>query len=301
MRILIFGAGSLGCGVGGLLAKVHEVVLVGRKGNMDAVRANGLRLSGEVEATVKAEAYEAAAGLAQPDLVVLTTKAYDTRSAVDALSALPWPDTPVITLQNGLGNLEMLRAWKGAKAFGGTTTMGAALLSPGNVRLSGLGRTVVGADMDEPGASRIAEAFSACGLRTEVSRDIAGEIWAKAVVNSCINPLTAVLRVPNGRLLSSPAVSRLMSELCLECSAVAAAAGVVLPEGRMIDRVRAVAKDTAENRSSMLMDVEHRRRTEIAQMNGAMCRVGSFHGVPTPLNRAMTAMVEALEPAREKG
>lgn len=297
MRIVIFGAGSLGCGLGGLLAEKHEVVLVGRRENTDAVRIHGLRLTGEVEGTVEVEAREAIDGLAQPELVVLTAKAYQTKAAVEALSRMPWPDAQAMTLQNGLGNLEVLRGWKGAKAFGATTTMGAALVSPGNVRLSGLGRTVVGADLDEEGARRIAEAFSACGLQVDVRRDIAGEIWAKAVVNCCINPLTAILRVPNGRLLESAAVSRLMSDLCIECSAVALAAGVALPEGRMIDRVRAVAEDTAGNRSSMLRDIELGRRTEIAQLNGAVCKVGSAHGVPTPLNRAMAAMVEALEPA----
>jgi 2-dehydropantoate 2-reductase len=243
------------------------------------------------------EAAEEIDGLPEPDLVVLTVKAYQTRSAVDLLANATWPNACVVTLQNGLGNLEVLRQWKGAKAFGATTTMGASLVSPGEVRLSGLGRTVVGADMDEPGARRIAEAFSSCGLNVDVRRDIAGEIWAKAVVNCCINPLTAVLRVPNGKLLESPTVSRLMSEICLECSAAAIAAGVALPEGRMIDRVRAVAEDTASNRSSMLRDIELGRRTEIAQLNGAVCRVGSQHGIPTPLNRAMVAMVEALEPA----
>ncbi|MEW5748423.1 MAG: 2-dehydropantoate 2-reductase [Candidatus Thermoplasmatota archaeon] len=297
MRIVVFGAGSLGCALGGLLAKRHEVVLIGRKENTDAVRENGLRLEGEVEARVGLDARETVDGLSPPDLVVLTTKAYHTRDAVDVLSAAPWPDARAITLQNGLGNLEVLRGWKGAKAFGATTTMGASLVSPGNVRLSGLGRTVVGADLDEDGAWGIAGAFSACGLKVDVRRDIAGEIWAKAVVNCCINPLTAVLRVPNGKLLESEPVSRLMSDICIECSAVALAAGVALPEGRMIDRVRAVAEDTAGNRSSMLRDVELGRRTEIAQLNGAVCRVGSAHGIPTPLNRAVAAMVEALEPA----
>jgi len=302
MRILVFGAGSLGCAMGGILAQRHEIVLVGRKENMDAVNRNGLHLTGEVEATLNVETRETAEDLEAPDLMILTTKAYHTKSVVDALARLPWDDTPVLTLQNGLGNLELIRAWKGSRAFGGTTTMGASLLSPGNVRISGLGRTVIGSDMDALGAKRLAEAFSACGLIVDVELNIVAEIWAKAIVNACINPLTAILRVPNGKLLESETISRLMSELCDECVAVAKAAGVVLPEERMMDRVRTVAEDTAENRSSMLRDVELGRRTEIAQMNGMMCKIGSHHRVHIPLNRAMAAMVEALEPGGlEKG
>lgn len=297
MRILVFGAGALGSAVGGILARKHDVILVGRKAHIEAVRRDGLRMTGEFESQVTVGAYESADGLEAPDLAILTVKAYDTKSAVASLSLLQWEDSSVLTLQNGLGNLELLRPWKGMKAFGGTTTMGAQLLSPGVVKVCGLGRTVIGSDLDDAGAREIACAFSACGLKVDVSEDVATEVWAKAVVNACINPLTAVLRVPNGRLLESETLVRLMSDLCDECAAVAESAGVTLPEARMIDRVKAVAKDTSANRSSMLRDVESGRRTEIAQLNGMICSLGSSNGVPTPLNRAMAAMVEAMEPA----
>lgn len=297
MRILVFGAGALGSAVGGVLARKHDVTLVGRKDNMEAVRLHGLLVTGELESKADVEAHETVDALEPPELMILTTKAYDTEPAIACLSGLPWGDTLALTLQNGLGNLELMRAWKGPKAFGGTTTMGAQLLSPGKVKVSGLGRTVIGSDMDEAGAERIAEAFSGVGLKVEVKRDIVAEIWAKAVVNSCINPLTAVLRVPNGRLLESETVTHLMSDICDECVEVAGSVGVTLPETAMIDRVKFVAEETAGNRSSMLRDVELGRKTEIALLNGMMCRLGSSHGVPTPLNSAMVAMVEAMEPA----
>ena len=296
MRILVFGAGSLGCAIGGMLAREHAVTLVGRKENMDAIRLHGLRLTGAFEGRVDMATRESAEDIHAPDLAILTTKAYHTSSVVDALRTLPWQKTPVLTLQNGLGNLEVLRGWKSAKAFGGTTTMGAVLSSPGVVRISGLGKMVIGSDMDGQGAAAIAEVFCGCGFQVQTSRNISGEIWAKAIVNSCINPLTAILRVPNGDLLSSETVIRLMSDLCGECVSVALASGIHLPEGDMVDRVKSVARDTAENRSSMLRDVELGRRTEVGQLNGMMCKTGSFHGVPTPLNRAVSAMIEALVP-----
>jgi len=297
MRVLVFGAGALGSALGGILTRKHDVVLVGRKENMDAIARNGLSLSGEFELLHEVEAHESPDSIAPPDMILLTTKAYDTRSAVAALSGLPWDDPSVLTLQNGLGNMEVLRAWKGPKAFGGTITMGAQLVSPGHVKVSGLGRIVVGADMDEAGARKIADMFSGCGLTARVTKDIEAEIWAKALVNACINPVTAVLRVPNGRLLESETIVHLMSDICDECAAVAESVGVTLPEERMMDRVRSVAADTAANRSSMLRDIELGRRTEIGQLNGMICRIGSAHGVPTPLNRAMVAMVEAMQPA----
>jgi len=296
MRILIFGAGSLGSALGGVLAKRHDVVLIGRKDNVDAVRRLGLRITGEFESTVKVDAFESVESLEPPDLMVLTTKAYDTEPVVASLSATLWPDTLVLTLQNGLGNLEVIRAWKGPRTFGGTTTMGAQLLSPGVVKISGTGRTVIGSDLDGPGAEMIADSFSACGLDVVVKDDIVSEIWAKAVVNSSINPLTAILRVSNGRLLESAPIAHLMEDLCNECVAVATSAGVRLPGPNMYDRVRSVARSTAENRSSMLRDIELGRRTEVMQLNGVMCRTGSLNGVATPLNSTMSAMVQALEP-----
>lgn len=296
MRILVFGAGSLGSALGGLLSQRHEVALVGRRENMDAIRARGLHLSGAVETHASVDALETVEGVEEPDLVVITTKAYHTRAVVDALKALPWRETDVLTLQNGLGNLEAVRAWKGPKAFGGTTSIGAVLTEPGEVVISGLGRTVIGSDLDSRAASRIADTMASCGVQAEVSEDIVREIWSKAVVNACINPLTAVLRVPNGRLLESAVVRRLMSDVCAESESVARAAGV-FPSGHgVLRRVTEVARGTAGNRSSMLRDVERGRRTEIRFINGMICKTGTYHGVPTPLNRALTHMVEALEP-----
>ncbi|MGD9963671.1 MAG: ketopantoate reductase family protein, partial [Thermoplasmata archaeon] len=247
MRILVFGAGALGSALGGILARKHDVILVGRKDNMDAVGLHGLLMTGVIESTADVRAYESVDGIEPPDIMILTTKAYDTKSAIDHLLNLQWDKTLALTLQNGLGNLELMRAWKGPKAFGGTTTMGAQLLSPGRVKVSGLGRTVIGADMDEAGARKMADAFSGVGLKVEVKRDIVAEIWAKAVVNSCINPVTAVLRVPNGRLLESETIIHLMSDICDECVAVAESAGVALPETDMMCRVRSVAEETAGN------------------------------------------------------
>lgn len=285
----------MGSALGGILSTRHEVTLVGRRENMDAVREHGLRLSGEVNMVARVNARETVEGMEEPDLIVLTTKAYHTRAVVDALRLMPWAKPSVITFQNGLGNLEVLRGWKGSMAFGGTTTIGANLPEPGAVRISGLGLTVVGSDLDVEGARRIADAIDACGPRVEIAEDIHREIWSKAIVNACINPLTAILKVPNGRLLDSQTICHLMSDVCEECESVARAAGVLASGYGVFERVKAVARDTAENRSSMLRDIETGRRTEISHINGMICKTGSHHEVAVPLNRALVNIVRALE------
>jgi len=294
MRICIFGAGSLGSAIGGILARKHDVTIVGRRPHVEAVARGGLRLTGELSEVARVSATDNPDEVMAPELLIMTTKAYNTRDAIGACSQIVSEDTRVLTIQNGLGNLELLRAWKGDHSFGGTTTMGAALQGDGVVRVSGLGRIVVGGDLDSDGASDIADAFSVAGVPSMVREDIATELWGKAVVNACINPITAVLRVPNGVLLQGATVSGLLDGVCSECVRIAHAAGAEKIPDQMVDTVRRVASETAENRSSMLRDVELGRRTEIAQINGMFCKYGLMLGLPIPLNRALVALVESL-------
>ncbi|HIH00864.1 TPA: 2-dehydropantoate 2-reductase [Thermoplasmata archaeon] len=302
MRICVYGAGSLGSAIGGLLADEHEVSFIGRPANVEAIRKAGLTIKGAVERAVEAEAHTSVEGLRQPELMLITTKSYNTRAVIEACRTWAGEGTNVLTLQNGLGNLELLREWKGRSAFGGTTTMGAVLEAPGIVRLSGVGRVVVGGDLDAGSAESLSSLFTLAGIPSSVSTDINGEIWAKAVVNASVNPLTAILGVRNGVLLESDTVSRLMSDICRECERVAEAVGVTLPPPTPYERVQLVARQTAGNRSSMLRDVELGRRTEIESINGYICRVGAKAGIPTPLNKSLVSMVQSLayRPA-EKG
>ncbi len=303
MRVCIFGAGSLGSALGGLLSSEHEVTLIGRRPHIDAVNRNGLQLVGDVKRLVRLEAHESVAGSDRPDLLIITTKAYDTMDAVSHCRRLATGRTRVLTLQNGIGNIEILREWRGAHAFGGATTMGAALSSPGVVKVSGIGRTTIGADLDQEGADEIAAAFSSSGIPTTAEKDVMSVIWTKAIVSASMNPLTAVLRIRNGLLLESAVISRLMSEVCRECVAVASSEGFHLALKEADARVRSVAKDTANNRSSMLQDIAQGRKTEIDQISGAFWRKGEMNGVATPLNKCLAVMVNALETqcATQKG
>ncbi|UCE91636.1 MAG: 2-dehydropantoate 2-reductase [Methanobacteriota archaeon] len=295
MRICVFGAGSLGSAVGGMLASHHEVVLVGRKANVSPIAEDGLRIRGVVSRTVKLDASDSVKDFAPPDLLIVATKAYSTSSVVDACSGWISGDTKVLTLQNGLGNLEKLRAWRGDRAIGGTTTMGASLVAPGIVRIAGIGKTIVGSELDPNAASKVSSAFRSAGIPAVTRREIHSEIWAKAIVNASINPLTAILRIPNGDLIESRTLSRLMAEICSECESVAEASAITLPVKSMYRRARSVARETAGNRSSMLRDIELGRRTEIDCINGHLCRSGEVAGVPTPLNNALVSMIKSLE------
>ena len=295
MKICVFGAGSLGSALGGLLADRHDTALVGRAVNIRPILKDGLRLQGAVSRTVRIDASDSIENLEPPDLLIVATKAYSTSSVIDACSSWIRDDTRVLTLQNGLGNLEMLRSWRGSKTIGGTTTMGACLVKPGVVSVAGIGKTIIGSDLDSRWASSVVASFRDAGIPATTRKDIHSEMWAKAIVNACINPITAILRVPNGGLVKSRTLARLMAEVSSEGEAVAEASGIELPVKSMYKRARAVAKETAENRSSMLRDIELGRRTEIDSINGYLCRCGDATHVPMPLNKALVSMVKSLE------
>jgi len=295
MDVCVFGAGSLGCAVGGFLARTNKVTLVGRSAVVEAINRDGLRVFGDARFRTWPRAVESVEGLQPPGLVIVTTKAYDTREAVKSCARVADNDTLVLTLQNGLSNLRLLRGEFGSRAFGGTTTMGAFMRVPGSVKVSGLGRTVIGADADSRGARAIVRTFRRSGLMASATDNIEGEIWAKAIINASINPTAAVLRVPNGALVSDRTIARLIDAICEESVRVAAAEGVRLPTKDMTARVRAVCRATSENFSSMLQDILRGKRTEINEITGAICAHGARNNLATPLNSALLAMVSSLE------
>jgi 2-dehydropantoate 2-reductase len=299
-RIVVLGPGAMGCLFSALLTRGGaDVVLLDR--NPDRARLindRGLILEqgGRSETiAVRATADPAAAGPA--GLVIVCVKAYDTAAAAGAAAAAAGPGADVLSLQNGVGNVEALVAALGAgRVLGGTTAQGANLVGPGHVRHAGTGETVIG----EPGggdrrARRAAAVFEAGGVPARATDDLEALIWSKVAINAAINPLTALLKVRNGALAELPAARALMEAAAAEAAAVAAARGIKLlyPDARA--RAAEVARATAENISSMHADARAQRRTEIEQINGAVAAEAERLSVPAPVNAALTALVRALE------
>lgn len=294
MEVVVFGAGSLGSLVGALLARVHDVTLVGRDPHVSAVREAGLRVSGVDSLESRPAVTTDGEGLAA-DLAVVTVKAFDTPTAARALAT--GAHDAALSLQNGMGNEDLLADHLDAAILAGTTTHGALLRGPGHVEWTGRGEVVLGGwrPAETPMVGRVAEAFDVAGLEPRVEPDMRSALWQKLAVNAAINPVTALAEVPNGALRSGPA-AELAREAAREVAAVARAADVELAEAAAVDRVDAVADATAENRSSMFEDVATGARTEIDQINGYV--VDHAGDVAVPVNRALTALVRAWEAGR---
>ena len=266
MEVLVFGAGSLGSLVGGLLARTHDVTLVGRDPHVAAVRESGLRVSGAVEATTHPAATTDGEGH-DADLAVVTVKSFDTASAADALAT--GDVEAVLSLQNGLTEETLAERLPDVTVLAGTATYGADLRAPGHVACTGVGRVTLGAlaGGTDPAAERAGWAFRTGGIETLVATDMPRRRWEKLAVNAGINAVTALVRVENGHLADGPA-NAVARRATRETARVARAEGVALSNRRAVAAVERVIDATADNRSSTLQDVAAGRRTEVEAIFG---------------------------------
>lgn len=298
MRTVVFGAGAMGGWIGALLSKAgDDVTLVGRPEPMAVVAKRGLQVSGKTELHATPKTVARAADAPVPDVLILAVKAYDTRRALEEARPLLGQRTRVVSLQNGLGNVETIaEAVDERLVFAAVTTHGVTYVEPGHVRHAGVGYFRVGSPANEHAAAReLAGLFRGAGLDAEASDRILGEIWAKVIVNASINPLTAITGLQNGALLELAPLRELMQRVVEEAVDVAQAEGAPLPDDDMLLRARLVAELTAANKSSMLQDVERGRRTEIDAICGEIVARGLRRGVDTPVNLTLRALVRGIE------
>lgn len=294
MKIVILGAGALGSFIGGMLCKKNEVIFIGRKEHMDAVKKNGLMIKGKTECIVYPKVEKEYAK--EPDLIIMTVKAYDTKKAMEENISLVGEKTVVLSLQNGLGNEELLAETVGKRVIGGVTSHGVTFLKPGEIYHSGIGETIIG-EMDGEITERVkkvANMFNECGIETGISIEIRKDIWCKAIINSAINPLTAIVKCKNGYLLQNKYLKKLMEEICEEGIAVARSEGIDVGE-EIIKKTEEVAYLTRKNYSSMLQSIMQGKKTEIEEINGEIVKRGRKNDISTPINFTLFSIIKAME------
>ncbi|UCE75389.1 MAG: 2-dehydropantoate 2-reductase [Methanomassiliicoccales archaeon] len=300
MKIVIMGAGAMGSLFGALLTlSGEEVWLVDtRKEQIDAIRSVGLT----VEETGKPQiigvnATTDVASIGKADLILIFVKTYHTENAVTDAIMLQKEDTVFLTLQNGLGNDEVIsKKVDRNKVMMGVTGQGSTLLGPGHIRHAGRGKTYIG-ELNQKVTDRvthIAQIFCNAGIETEITSSIYNYIWDKLMANVAINAITALTGWKTGQLLEYPETIRLMEGLVSEAVEVAGKKGVRI-EGNTMDKVKTIIEATRGNRSSMGQDFDNRRKTEIDAINGAIVREADRLGIPVPSNRVITDLVKAIE------
>jgi len=298
MNIVVLGAGAIGSLFGGLLSKKNNVLLIGRKQHIRAINKNGLKLIGKTNITVKIPATDSINKVtSSPDLLILTVKAYDTETAIKEAKSVINSNTIVFSLQNGLGNIDIIEKVVNSKqVIAGITTHGAVFSKPGAISHTGKGTTIVGEMYGEKSerAITIATLFNEAGIETAVSNDIIKEIWTKAIVNSSINPLTTLFQCNNGYLLKNPILKNIVTKVCSESTTVANAEGFHLPDDDMLQQTDEVIRNTFENYSSMLQSIQKGKKTEIESINGKLVDIGKQYGIKTAMNELLFYVITSI-------
>ncbi len=297
MDILIVGTGALATLFASrLTSSGHRVTMLGTwPEGLSALRQNGARLVDEngLEQSFSVRVSDDPKQCQDTKYAIVLVKSWQTERATRQLRKCLAEDGLAITLQNGLGNQEILVKQLGnSRVALGVTTTGATLLGPGLAKAGGEGKISIEA---HPALGPMEDALKSANFKVEVVNDARSLIWGKLVINAAINPLTALLKIPNGELLQRPAARGLMRALAEEAASVASAENVILPFDDPAQAVEEIARRTAFNHSSMLQDVQRGAPTEIDAICGAVVRAGLQHHIPTPLNYACWQLILALQ------
>jgi 2-dehydropantoate 2-reductase len=293
--LLIVGTGALACLFASRLsaAGVRVTMLGTWPEGLEALRTCGVCLAADgSEQVYPVQATANPGDCVGARFALVLVKSWQTERAAQQLAECLSPGGLALTLQNGLGNRESLeRALGTPRVALGVTTTGATLVGPARVRPGGEGVISLG---EHPRLGPLAELLRGAGFAIKIVPEADDLLWSKLVINAAINPLTALLRVPNGELLNRPSARTLMGELAREAADVAAAMGRQLTFPDPVAASEDVARRTAVNHSSMFQDILRDAPTEIDAICGAVVRVGEQCGVPTPVNRTLWLLVKAL-------
>lgn len=307
MKILIFGAGGVGSVVGGFLARMgHEVSLLGRARHLDTIQKEGLWITGIWgDYRVKAfRLYENVGEIKEQksnfDLIILTVKSYDTEEAVRGLEGLMQGGTTLLSLQNGLGNIEAIlkriqpeQFLAGRVIFGVETAPGIA-----KVTVTADPPVAIGAlpgVQPKLSAESVAHLFNLAKIQTRAVPDILTVLWSKVIYNCALNGICSLHQMPYGKILEREDTKNDMKEIVRECYRVGLRKGIKLQpsdaEAYIDLLIGTLIPRTASHRPSMLQDIQKGKRIDIQALNGAICRLGKEYGVLTPVNQKILDLV----------
>lgn len=298
-KIAVVGAGAVGGYFGGLLARAGtSVVMIGRPAFVEAVKKKGLFLDTlQFREAVQVQASTELSAARGAEIVLFCVKTTDNATTARALAPLLAPDALVLSLQNGVDNVEQIRAAAGIKALPAVVYVAASVPEPGRVKHVGRGDLVFGPKSEK--TERVAELFSRANVPCRISENIEGELWNKLIWNCALNAVSALGHAKYGQISASADAWKVVETVVHEVLAVARAAGIHPPgledPKTALAGALKIATQMAEALSSTAQDLNRGKRTEIDSLNGYVARRGAELGVPTPVNHALYALVKLAE------
>lgn len=299
-RVAVLGAGAVGCYFGGMLARAGApVTLIARRARAEAIQHEGLfidavHFQGRVPVAASSDLSAARAA----EVVLFCVKTVDTESAAQQLRPHLAPGALLISLQNGVDNVERIRAASGIDAIPAVVYVAAEMTAPARVKHSGRGDLILG-EGKQPGRLRdlqaLAEIFERSGVPCRISDQIAVEQWTKMVLNCAYNAISALARANYGAIAHNTQVHAVMEQAITEAVAVARASGIPMNHVDMLAAGSRLGDAMNQATSSTAQDVVRGKPTEIDSLNGYIARRGRELGVPTPVNQTLHALVKLLE------
>lgn len=296
--ILIMGTGAMACLFAARLSAAGITVqMIGSwPEGLEAIRANGVRIvdASGAEKSYSVQVFDQPSDCSGARNALVLVKSWQTTRAARQLAECLDSNGVALTLQNGIGNREILaRNLGGQRVSLGVTTIGATLIAPGRVIQAGEGIISLSSN---PHLTTMINLLRSSGFIIETEPDQTALLWGKLVISAAINPLTALLRIPNGELLYRSQARALLQSAVREAASVAIAQGIRLPYPDPVIATETIARRTASNYSSMLQDVQRGSQTEIDAICGAIVQAGERTGVPTPIIRTLWQLVKSLHP-----
>lgn len=302
MKIAVIGAGAMGSLFGAMLAGAdNEVWLYDVwQEHIQTINQEGLSIEREGRSRkVRLNATTEPEKIGRAELTIIFVKSTQTQAATQTALQIAGSDGSVMTLQNGMGNADIIaEVIEPDRILAGTTSHGATMLGAGRIRHAGIGATTIGTwaatGQGRQLAGRLAGFFSQAGIETEAVDEVRSVVWNKLLINIGINAITALSGIKNGQILDL-AITRELSRIAVEEAMDVARARDIAIKEDAVDIVFKVAEATAVNRSSMGQDVDNKRQTEIAAINGFIVSEAKKLGIEAPVNFALTALIETLE------
>ncbi len=299
IRAAVLGAGAVGCYYGGMLARAgHQVVMIGRPVHVEALQKAGLHFEGlQFDEQVPVQASTDPGAVRGAQLVLFCVKSTDTDAAAAQVAPHLDHGAIVVNLQNGVDNTERIQARVANPVVPAVVYVATEMKGPGHLKHHGRGDLVIGALDARISMNLLQELkiqFEKASIPTTISDNVAGELWAKLVVNCAYNALSAITQLPYGRMIECPGIRKVMRDVIEETLAVAKATGVQMAPDLLAKTYR-IAEAMPTQYSSTAQDLARGKPTEIDHLNGLVVRRGEALGIPTPANRALHALVKLLE------
>jgi len=297
-RVVIVGAGAVGCYFGGMLARAGvPVTLIGRSAHIDAIRRDGLFLErSDFQEFVRLEADTDIRAVSGGTIVLLCVKTIDTETAAAAMATHLREGALLVSFQNGVDNAERIDRATGMNAIPSVVYVAVAMSGPGRVKHSGRGDIIIGGASPGAALQRVAQLFEGAGIQCRISNDIAVELWTKLVTNCAYNAISAVTQSRYGPIREHPLTRAVIEELIGEVAAVGRGLGVALPNHEeLMAAALALGEAMTTATSSTAQDIARGRPTEIDSLNGYVVRRGKELGIPTPVNNTLYALVRLIE------